>query len=85
MNYSDDPTMVRVDFFKPSGKWAYTRAVKWLDYQGEVLIHDAFKRALREHFKDRPNSLSDMDAICLAPYHENEHPVMLKAGEWVEK
>ena len=29
MGYSEDETMVRVDFFKPSGKWYTTEAVKW--------------------------------------------------------
>jgi hypothetical protein len=30
MGYSNDPNMVRVDFFKNNGnKWAYTEAIKW--------------------------------------------------------
>lgn len=24
-----------------------------------------------------------MDAVCLEPYHEHAHPIMLKAGAWV--
>ena len=83
-NYSDDPEMVRVDFFKPSGKWYCTEAVKWTgEWKGTMqLIHDAFKKSLQDHFKDVPDRLSDMDAICLDPYHELSHPIQLKAGSW---
>lgn len=89
MGYSDDSSMVRVDFFKPSGKWYCTEAVKWT---GEWIgandkkqdIFEAFKQSLRDHFKDNPNRLSDMDAICLEPYHEWEHPIQLKNGAWRE-
>ena len=33
MGYSEDDSMVRVDFFKTSGRWYTTEAVKWLDYK----------------------------------------------------
>lgn len=86
MGYSADETMVRVDFFKPSGKWYTTEAVKWTgDYRFETrkkLIHESFAKSLRDHFQDTPNRLSDMDAICLHPYHKHEHPIQLKAGRW---
>ena len=84
MNYSDNDNMVRVDFFKSSGKWYTTEAVEWLDYSKKVLIHDAFKNALRNHFNDNPYRLSDMDAICLEPFHEHAHPVQLKNGSWIK-
>lgn len=83
MGYSDDEAMVRVDFFKPSGKWYTTEAVKWLGWGRDILIHDAFKNSLKIHFKDNPERLSDMDAICLEPYHELSHPIQLKAGSWL--
>lgn len=83
MGYSDDESMVRVDFFKPSGKWYTTEAVKWTgEWKGTALIHDAFAQSLRGHFKDTPNRLSDMDAICLEPYHEHAHPIQIKSGKW---
>lgn len=84
MNYSEDPSMVRVDFFKQSGKWYTTEAVKWTgNWRGEAQdINEAFKQSLRDHFKDTPNRLSDMDAICLDPYHEYCHPIQIKASSW---
>jgi len=80
MGYSEDPKMVRVDFFCQSGKWYTSEAVKWTGpYKG--LIHPAFAISLRNHFRE-DDRLSDMDAVCLYPYHENAHPIMLKSGSW---
>lgn len=81
-HYSDDPSMVRVDFFKPSGKWYTTEAVKWTGGVRDCLIHDAFKKSLLDHFKDTPERLSDMDAVCFEPYHDNAHPIVLRHGSW---
>ena len=89
-HYTDDASSVRVDFFRPSGKWYTTEAVKWTgEWKGEVLIHDAFKKSLQDHFKadfegNRPNRLSEMIAVCLDPYHQNEHPLMLMPGQWLQ-
>lgn len=86
MGYSDDPAMVRVDFFQPSGKWYTTEAVKWTggwqSCHGDIFSQ--FAQSLRDHFKNSPGRLSDMDAVCLKPYHEHEHPIQLKAGRWRE-
>lgn len=82
MNYSDDERMVRVDFFKESGKWYTTIAMKWTGGYTDRLIHDAFAQSLRDHFKDNPNRLKDMDAVCLHPYHTHAHPIQIKSGEW---
>ena len=80
MGYSDDSSMVRVDFFKPTGKWYCTEAVKWTgEYSGKFLIHDQFAKSLRKHLGQR---LSDMDAVCLHPYHEHAHPIQIKSGGW---
>ena len=87
MGYSDDDSIVRVDFFKPSGKWYCTEAVKWTGaWKGKIkdggeLIHDAFSKSLRDHLKG--SRLSEMDAICLEPYHEFSHPISLKNGSWM--
>jgi len=92
-NYSNDPAMVRVDFWKSSGKWYTTEAVKWtgqwhgsikvgISHKDVQLIHDAFAQSLRDHFKNDPSRLSDMDATCLEPYHEFSHPIQLKRGSW---
>jgi len=93
MGYSDDPEMVRVDFFKSSGKWYCTEAVKWTgkyrksrDKTSEPCdgwdIHAQLAKSLRDHFKDTPDRLSDTDAVCLEPYHENSHPIQIKQGGW---
>jgi hypothetical protein len=83
MGYTTDDSIVRVDFFKPSGKWYTTEAVKWTGFYNEgSLIHNEFAFSLRNHFKHSPHSLEDMDAICLEPYHQNAHPIMLKQGSW---
>jgi len=77
-HYIHDATSVRVDFFKPSGKWYETEAVKWIGgYDGD--IHEAFAESLRQHLGNR---MCDMDAVCLEPYHRFAHPIQIKSGEW---
>ena len=80
MGYIDDPSMVRVDFFKPGGKWYCTEAVAWTGGYGDVEIHAAFAESLRDHLKGR---LHGMVAVCLEPYHAYAHPLMLK--DWSDK
>lgn len=86
MGYHTDDSMVRVDFFKPSGKWYETRAVRWTGGYKDCAIHNAFAKSLRDHFaeRDQPTGFADMDAICLEPHHEHSHPIMLKQGKWLE-
>lgn len=81
MGYCDDDSYVRVDFFKPSGKWYTTEAVKWTGayHSKNGLIHDAFAQSLRDHLGNR---LNDMDAVCLEPYHEHSHPISIRNGAW---
>ena len=85
MGYSEKPSSIRVDFFGASGKWYYTEAVLWTgDWANSgSSIHESFSKSLRDHFKDPPERLSDMDAICIHPYHENSHPIQLKNGSWL--
>lgn len=80
MNYSADEAMVRVDFFKPSGKWYATEAVKFIRFDG--CIYAAFAESLRQHLGSR---MQGMDAICLEPCHENAHPLQIKNGGWLHK
>jgi hypothetical protein len=83
MGYSDNPADVRVDFFKSSGKWYTTETVRWSgEWKGKKqLIHEAFAKSLRDHLGNR---LQEMDAVCIEPYHEHEHPIMLKSGSWLD-
>ena len=71
MGYSNNPSMVRVDFFKASGKWYTTEAVEWLDYYGDTL--EAFRESLKFHLNGRLNGLT---AVCIEPYSECKTPVM---------
>lgn len=88
MGYSEDPQIVRVDFFlTDSGKWLTTEEVRWdevyyfSNYTSS--IQEAFAIVLREHFKDNPKRLSNTDAVCLDPYYEFPQPVCLKNGAWI--
>ena len=82
MHYSENPDHVRVSFFKKSGKWYTDEKIIWTGAYTNCPIHDSFKKSLRDHFKDSPDRLSEMDAICLEPYHEHAHPIQIKNGEW---
>lgn len=75
-HYSDDPAMVRVDFFTDTGKWKYTEAVKWTgEWKSPSLIHDEFLKSLKDHLPD--GRLRGLRAICLEPYHEHSHPISI--------
>lgn len=92
MGYTTDADMVRVDFFKPSGKFYTTEAVRWLTYNvPRGLIHDSgkqidesFHEALANHFGDKPR-LVGMTAVCLEPYHENSHPQMIVVKDYTKE
>ena len=76
MGYTTDETTIRVDFFKPSGKWYETVSIKWVApyFASEMDIHEGFKRSLRASIGDR---LRGMTAVCLEPYHELAFPLMI--------
>ena len=76
MGYSDRDSVVRVDFFKQSGKWYTTEAVEWIGYDG--LIFEEFKRSLWRHLQGR---LSEMWAVCLEPYNKYAHPLMVRVPQ----
>jgi len=97
---SNDPAMVRVDFFKERGKWYTTEAVEWTGpYLGKdeatgkvTLIHDSFVESLAAHFEksEDPTDLAqkggrwrleEMVAVCLEPYHEHSHPLMVRVAD----
>jgi hypothetical protein len=73
-NYSEDPSMCRVDFFRDTGKWYATEALK-LDYAAEDGPAGALQKACREQLHGR---LRGMWAVCLDPYHELPFPLMVK-------
>jgi len=82
MGYTEDDRMVRVDFFRQSGKWYTTVALKWDRYSGKdedgrivELFHETFDRCLKEQFYDL-YVRDRMIAVCLEPYHEYSHLIM---------
>ena len=75
MGYTTDDSIVRVDFFRPSGKWYATEAVKWTGgCRAEHSIREAFEQSLRDSVGTR---YSGMTAVCSEPYHELAHPLMV--------
>lgn len=80
MGYCEDDSMVRVDFFRSSGKWYTSEAVKWTgNYDDDIF--ESFEKSLCDHFEGT-NRLSEMDAVCLKPYHKYSHPIQIKSGRW---
>lgn len=70
---------VRVDFFKPTGKWYTTEDVEWTNH-GD--IHTSFAKTLATHLKtDYGYRFDDMVAVCLNPAHEHQHPLMMMVDE----
>lgn len=100
MGYSENSDMVRVDFFKSSGKWYTTEAVKWTGAWcgGEYDNRDKSKTphnrphalphdAFKQSLKDHFGNkirLVGMQAICLEPYHEFSHPISMIVPEKFE-
>ena len=76
-NYSNSDSSVRVDLFKPRGKWYETIAMEWTGGYKGVMIHEAFENSLIAAIgKEKADQF---DAICLEPYHEHSHPIQRKA------
>jgi len=78
MGYSENPGMVRVDFFKPGGKWYMTEELNMYDFWDYGLwCGEAVEAALEA----KGRNLKYFTRVVLKPYHRNSHPVMLKAEE----
>lgn len=76
MGYSENPGMVRVDFFKPAGKWYMTEELDMSDFWDYGIIpHDAVKAALEK----KGRNLKHFTRVVLKPYHKSAYPVMLVA------
>ena len=83
-HYSNEPRRVRVDFFKPSGKWYATISMWWVfevgtTWESPALIHNEFRLSLRA--SAAANGYSGMSAVCLDPYHPNACPIMMVHDE----
>lgn len=86
MGYTTDETQVRVDFFKPSGKWYCTESLRWDRYATQTIVggivtyespENTFRRCLQEQFGDR---LIEMTAVCLEPYSDPAYPLLVRRG-----
>lgn len=80
-NYSKDPGMVRVDFYKTSGKWYMTEAVDMSDHFGDLSIYSAVEESIKEAFPETGMRwMSQFIVVVAEPYHTNAFPVMLVPG-----
>ena len=76
-NFSPFASNVRVDFFRPSGKWHTTSALDMKDRWDQIPLHQAIQDALNEQYGDQYDGLI---AVVLEPYHEHPHPIMVVKG-----
>ena len=77
-NYSDNPGMVRAEFFRPSGKWYTTEALDMNKFYREATPIDAVIAALEIHREMSNNYI----IIVTEPYHKNPYPVCLTPGSY---
>ncbi len=90
-HYSDDSSSVRVDFFKSSGKWYTTEAVKWIGkFETHTLVNEEFTESVWEHLKSTTSQkefnkgrvrLLDMVAVCIDLYHPHSFPLMMQVED----
>lgn len=76
MGYSNNPGMVRVDYFKKSGKWYMTEELdmaRYWDYG--IGPGEAVEAALEEAGRNTRS----FTRVVLKPYHRLVFPVMLIA------
>ena len=89
MAFTTKSGYVRVDIFKPSGKWYHTAAVDMSEHYRDDDIHNALYLACsEEHLKGLsgqwglttgPRSKLEEGwlLVCLEPYHEHSYPIAL--------
>lgn len=79
MGFDVNENMVRVDLWKPSGKWKYTISLKWYPFSSKIeSIHEIFRRCMNEQY---PGKFEGLRATCLEPYCEYSHPISIIIGE----
>ena len=78
MGFTTDEEMVRVDFFKPSGKWYATEEMKWTGSYDSGYLPDVYRMLLWKTFGKRFQGLF---AVCLEPYHQHAHPLCVAMPE----
>lgn len=75
-NYSDNSGSVKVDFYKPSGKWYMTEAWDMSQYYTtDITSIDAVLKMFED--KGKSEMLNRFIVVVDEPYHQHEVPVML--------
>lgn len=79
-HFSESPNHVRVDIWKPSGKWYDAIMLVWpeSEWGRDRRMHATFRREID---RQQPGRFRGMIATCLEPYHELSHPIMIVIGE----
>lgn len=80
MGYTVSESSVRVDIFKPSGKWHTTLSIDMNDVYDEDFVGIALKKCL-EKTNWKPAENKDFSngwfAVCLEPYNRNAFPFIV--------
>lgn len=78
MGFHENPAMVRVDYFRESGKWYMTEALN-MDglFDSSVIGPQA---AVKEALVRAGRSDIGMIAVVLEPYCRLSYPVMVRCG-----
>ncbi|MDF2915877.1 MAG: hypothetical protein K0S70_94 [Microbacterium sp.] len=76
-HYTDNPGMVRVDYYKPGGKWYMTEAHDMSEFYDDSDIHEAVRQMLKKADRYLPH----FTIVVQEPYHRNAYPVMLIADD----
>ena len=75
MGYSVHDCMVEVVLFKSSGKWCRSEAIN----MNTVYYTPSVQDAVLSCWTDQVGNLhSDWMLVCLEPYHQHAHPVLIK-------
>lgn len=74
MGYSIHDSHVRVDRFKERGKWYDTIVINMVNHYEAPCLNDCIEKLLKEDGYEMEGWIY----VCLEPYHQYSHPVMLK-------
>lgn len=95
-HYSYSPANVRVDFFKPQGKWYETEQMVWLtqsswDNPADIIkeFHMSLIKLLQKDYSTMINPhkfrYHEMWAVCPEPYHPHGFPLMIKINDDLDR
>lgn len=76
-NYSQDEGMVRVEFFRLSGKWYMTEAWNMNDFYNHKITPSDAVRAMLFSSSRGQELMRQFIVVVLDPYHKLAYPVLL--------